>query len=110
MSNIRLPKSLCVVVAEVLQIPSHAAGDLLFRTAGAPEPPSPGPHTTKWKDWLFRAGQDPNVDSLSVLGNVLEEFMDIGPKESPGAFHFAQEFAEWKADRERVVQVLEENG
>jgi hypothetical protein len=105
MSNIRLPKSLCVVAAEILRIPSHEVGDSLFRTAGAPEPPPPGPHTTKWKDWLFRAGQDPNVDSLSVLGNVLEEFMDIGPKEGPQGFA-----AKWKADRERVVQELEENG
>ena len=72
--------------------------------AGAPEPPPNLPHTTKWKDWLFRAGKDPNVDSLSVLGNVLEEFMDIGPKEDP------QKFAEWKTNRARVVQVLEENG
>jgi len=24
---------------------------------------------------------DPSVDSLAVLGNVLEEFMDVGPKE-----------------------------
>jgi hypothetical protein len=105
MTTIRLPKSVCAVVAEVLQpLGSHAIGDSLFLTAGAPGPPSDLPHTTKWKDWLFRAGNDPNVDSLSVLGNVLEEFMDVGPKED------SQEFAEWKTNRERVVQVLEENG
>jgi hypothetical protein len=46
---------------------------------------------------------DPNVDSLSVLGNVLEEFMDTGPNEE------SESFAEWKANRDRVVRVLEEN-
>jgi hypothetical protein len=105
--NIRLPKAVCVVVAEVLQPGSHAIGESLFLTAGAPGPPGPPPdlpHTAKWKDWLFRAGNDPNVDSLSVLGNVLEEFMDIGPRED------SRDFAEWKINRERVVQVLEENG
>jgi REase_DpnII-MboI len=103
MTNIRLPKAVCVVVAEVLRPRSHAIGDSLFLTAGAPGPPPDLPHTDKWKDWLFRAGADPNVDSLSLLGNVLEEFMDVRPKDS-------QDFAEWKANRDRVVQVLEENG
>jgi hypothetical protein len=102
MTNIRLPKTVCVVVAQVLR-GSHATLDSLFLTAGAPGPPPDLPHTAKWKDWLFRAGMDPNVDSLSVLGNVLEEFMDIGPRED------SQDFAEWKTNRDRVVQVLEEN-
>jgi hypothetical protein len=103
MTNIRLPRAVCVVVAEVLR-GSHATLDSLFLTAGAPGPPPPLPHTTKWKDWLFIAGSDPNVDSLSVLGNVLEEFMDIGPRED------SEDFAEWKTNRVRIVQVLEENG
>jgi REase_DpnII-MboI len=103
MTNIRLPRAVCAVVGEVLH-GSHATLDSLFETAGAPGPPPSLPHTTKWKDWLFRAGVDPNVDSLSVLGNVLEEFMDIGPEE--GSYNFA----DWKTNRDRVVRVLEENG
>jgi hypothetical protein len=105
MSHIRLPKAVCLVVAEVLRPRSHAIGNSLFLTAGAPGPPPADlPHTDKWKTWLFRAGADPNVDSLSLLGNVLEEFMDIAPRED------LQRLAAWKADRDRVVQVLEENG
>ena len=38
-----------------------------------------------------------------MLGNILEEFMDIGPQSEDGAI-------EWKKNRERVVNVLEENG
>jgi hypothetical protein len=45
---------------------------------------------------------DPNVDSLSVLGNVLEEFMDVPPPK--------EGLELWKTRRDRVVQVLEENG
>lgn len=103
MTNIRLPRAVCAVVSEVLR-GSHATLDSLFETAGAPGPPPNLSHTTKWKDWLFRAGSDPNVDSLSVLGNVLEEFMDIGPRED------SEGYAAWKTSRDRVVQVLEENG
>jgi len=44
---------------------------------------------------------DPSVDSLAVLGNVLEEFMDVGPKEESAYFD------DWVVDRERVVSVLE---
>jgi hypothetical protein len=40
---------------------------------------------------------------LVVLGNILEEFMDTEPKDPDAAIA-------WKADRERVVKVLEENG
>jgi hypothetical protein len=103
MTNIRLSKALCAAVADALR-GSHASLDALFLTAGAPGPPPNLSHAAKWKEWLFRAGNDPNVDSLSVLGNILEELMDIAPRED------SPNFADWKAGRDRVVQVLEENG
>jgi hypothetical protein len=103
MTNVRLPRALCAVVGEVLR-GTHPTLDALFQSAGAPGPPPTLSHAGKWKEWLFRAGNDPSVDSLSVLGNVLEEFMDIGPKEG------SEGFAEWKTNRQRVVQALEENG
>ncbi len=103
MSNIRLPRAVCAVVGEVLR-GSHRTLDLLFQTAGAPGPPPNLSHATKWKEWLFRAGTDPSVDSLSLLGNVLEEFMDVPPRED------SENYAEWNSNRDRVVRVLEDNG
>jgi REase_DpnII-MboI len=47
---------------------------------------------------------DPGVDSLSVLGNVLEEFMDLAPNP------LSYSVEDWQANRERVVRVLEEYG
>lgn len=102
MTNIRLPRAVCAVVGDVLR-GSHATLDSLFEAAGAPGPPPTLSHASKWKDWLFRAGSDPTVDSLAVLGNVLEEFMDTPPNE------FSEGFEEWRTNRDRVVQVLEEN-
>jgi hypothetical protein len=85
---------------------SHIRLNALFKSSGAPGEPPNLPHDTKWKEWLFLAGQDPNVDSLAVLGNILEEFMDIEPQDEDG-----EDIAiEWKNNRERVVNVLEENG
>ncbi|EFC9772026.1 transposase, partial [Escherichia coli] len=78
----RLSRSLCKVVGDVIaNSGSHAALDTLFLTSGAPGNPPAGSHSTKWKDWLFLAGQDPDTDSLAVLGGVIEEFMDLPPKE-----------------------------
>src|SRR5512135_322920 len=101
----RLSKALCAVVGEIIAgTGSHASLETLFVTAGAPGEPPPLAHHSKWKEWLFRAGQDPNIDSLVVLGNVLEEFMDLPPEaETP-------EYGEWQKRRQRIEAALEENG
>jgi hypothetical protein len=104
-SNVRLSKALCAVVGEVVaSTGSHPTLDALFKSAGVPGDPPALPHHSKWKEWLFRAGQDPTVDSLAVLGAVLEEFMDLGPKPD------SSEFAAWKEKRDRLEAALEENG
>jgi len=102
-SNVRLPRAVCAVVGEVLR-GSHATLDSLFKASGAPGDPPSLSHASKWKDWLYRAGNDPTVDSLAVLGNALEEFMDLPPNE------FSEGYEQWKLDRERVINVLEEYG
>lgn len=100
----RLSKSLCAVVGDVLaSTGSHATLDELFSSAGAPGEPPALSHGSKWKTWIFRCGQDPNVDSLEVLGNLLEEFMDLPPSD-------AESLGDWRAKRIRVEAVLEENG
>lgn len=99
----RLSRALCAAVGEVLS-GSHATLEALFIASGAPGEPPALAHQAKWKEWLFRAGQDPAVDSLVVLGNVLEEFMDLPPKRG------RPEHNEWKEKRERVEGALEENG
>lgn len=100
----RLPKALCAVVGEVLSATgSHETLNSLFLTAGAPGDAPNLPHTSKWKEWLFRAGQDENTDSLTVLGNVLEEFMDLRP-------HDPEQAKAWEEQRARVVRALEDSG
>ena len=103
MSNFRLPRALCAVVGEVLR-GSHTTLNALFESAGVPGPPPGLSHASKWKEWLFRAGNDPSVDGLAVLGNILEEFMDVGPRED------SDQFQEWRVSRDRVVKALEESG
>jgi len=87
MENFRLSRGLCKVVGDAL-VGSHQALDALFVSAGAPGEPPDLAHHSKWKEWLFRAGQDAEVDSLAVLGNVLEEFMDAPPLEEEAQEHW----------------------
>ncbi len=103
MTNLRISKLVCATVNDVLK-GSHSTLDALFESAGAPGSPPDLSHASKWKEWLFRAGMDPNTDSLLVLGNVLEEFMDLPPQDDP------EEYAVWEKNRKRVNDVLEENG
>lgn len=101
----RLSKSLCKVVGEVIGATgSHATLNSLFQNAGAPGGPPDLAHNVKWKEWLFQAGMDPDTDSLAVLGNILEEFMDVSPNS------LSDEYIGWKFSRNQVEQALAENG
>ena len=62
-------------------------------------------HSSKWKEWLFRAGQDSETDSLSVLGAVIEEFMDVPPPKSR-----QEDLSLWQESRGRIEAALAENG
>ena len=114
MSNVRRPMAICAAVAEVLT-GSHATLDALFEAAGAPGPPPDLAYHSKWKTWLFRAGNDPNVDSLALVGNLIEEFMDLPPSPSNQRIDdiFGVSYdpvAEYNQRRERLNSVLEEHG
>jgi len=105
MTNIKIPRAICLVVGEVLsKRGSHDILNKLFESSGAPGPPPDLAHHSKWKNWLFTAGTDPNVDSLKVLGNVIEEFMDVAPNE------YSEEYSDWGTDRKRIISVLEDYG
>lgn len=102
MTKFRLSKSLCSVVGNALQ-GSHPTLDALFISAGAPGDPPNLAHHSKWKEWLFQAGQDEKVDSLLVLGNVLEEFMEVPPTDQTLK-------PDWNHRRETVLNALKNEG
>lgn len=104
MSNFRLSRGLCRVVGDVVSgMGGHDALNRLFQSSGAPGSPPDLAHHSKWKEWLFQAGMDPNTDGLVVLGNVIEEFMDAAPSNP-----FARE--EWELKRATIIEALSEDG
>ena len=115
MLNVRLPIAVCAAVAEVLN-GSHDSLNALFETAGATGPPPDLAHHSKWKTWLQRIGNNPEVDSLEVLGNIIEEFMDLPPLPSSGSLvgflgiEPPDPVEEYYKRKERLVNVLEQHG
>lgn len=105
MPNFRLPIAVCALVGDLFAgTASHETLDEQFIAAGAPLPIPGGAHHSKWKNWLVQTGKDPNVDSLYVLGNLLEEVMDL-PSEPESA-----SYNQWASQRERIVKTLEDSG
>jgi hypothetical protein len=104
MENTRLSRALCKIVGDVIQTTGgHPSLDALFISSGAPGDPPALAHHSKWKEWLFRAGQDSSVDSLQVLGNVLEEYMDTCPAE-------VSDHPKWNENKLRIEAALADDG
>jgi hypothetical protein len=99
----RLPRALCAVVSECLS-GSHPSLERLFISSGATGQPPALAHDSKWKEWLYQVGQDSSVDSLRVLGNILEEFMDLPPAQD------TPEYERWQKQRARVEAALQDSG
>ena len=112
----RLPLAVCSAAVAILN-GSHRTLETLFEDAGVPGPPPDLSHDSKWKTWLHRASTDPNVDSLAVLGRLIEEFMDLPPLPSRPTLAFENIFGTYhdpvtvyKEKRARLNAVLEEQG
>jgi hypothetical protein len=83
---------------------SHDVLNSVFISSGAPGPPPNLSHPRKWAQWLFEAGMNPEVDSLAVLGGVIEELMDLQPAGD------ADVIKDWQIRRAGLVVALEDNG
>lgn len=105
MTNYRITRGLCAAIGESLT-GSHATLDSLMISSGASGDPPDLAHSSKWKDWIFQTGNDPNVDSLVFLGNLIEEIMD-----SPETYRinlFSNE--ELPSSRETISAALKADG
>jgi hypothetical protein len=79
MSVQRIPSPVAVVVGRVLgaHYYSHRHLNNLFVEKGAPGDPPEGNCEDKCTNWLKRSSLDPTLDAFSILGGVLEEFMEV---------------------------------
>lgn len=102
MSAPQIPNPVAIVIGSVLGAYyfSHRAIEMLFLEKGAPGDPPEGNCGDKSTAWLKRASADPQVDALSVLGGVLEEFMEVDAYRSLGSHE------ELEKQRRRVHDIL----
>ena len=103
MSN-NIPNSVIGAVASVIAAHyySHSKLDALFMESGAPGDAPEGNCEKKCSNWLKRCNTDPSVDSFSVLGEVIQEFMET----EPSPFGFNEKVTE---GQERIKKALAKN-
>lgn len=79
MKQANIPTPVIAVVGEVIgnYYYSHDRLNTLFLESGAPGEPPEGNCVRKCQWWLKRCNSDPHVDAFSVLGKILEDFMEI---------------------------------
>jgi hypothetical protein len=72
-----IPGSVVAIVADfVAETETHATLDSLFTYADAPGDPPPDSKRAKALAWLRRANKTDSCNPLSVLGKVIENYMD----------------------------------
>jgi len=81
----QIPNSVIGAVSVVLagHYYSHSTLNSLFMESGAPGDVPEGNCQTKCSRWLKRCNDDPTVDALAVLGQAIQNFMDIEHSEFP---------------------------
>ncbi|HEY8906198.1 MAG TPA: hypothetical protein VIM63_09190 [Rhodoferax sp.] len=74
----KIPNSVIGAVSSVIAAHyySHSALNTLFMESGAPGDVPQGNCETKCASWLKHCNEDPSTDALSVLGQVIQKFMD----------------------------------
>ena len=79
----KIPNSVIGAVSSVLAeyYYSHSTLNSLFMESGAPGNVPEGNCETKCSSWLRRCNDDPAVDPLQVLGQVIQKFMDQEPND-----------------------------
>jgi hypothetical protein len=83
---------------------THAGIDSLLSYSGAPGDPPQANKVVKAQEWLRRTNKDEGVDPMTVLGRVLEPFMDAEPEDG----RFGSDTL--KAAKERMAPILERGG
>ncbi|ADW76723.1 hypothetical protein Rahaq_5157 (plasmid) [Rahnella aceris] len=76
-----IPNSVIGAVSSVIAAHyySHTKLDSIFMESGAPGDVPFGNCETKCSSWLKICNEDPNTDALSVLGLVIQKYMDSSP-------------------------------
>lgn len=104
----KIPNSVIGAAASVIadHYYSHSKLETLFMESGAPGDPPEGNCEKKCSNWLKRCNEDPTIDALDVLGEVLQEYMDQDSTPSPFGGTLPSKVTEGQA---RIIKALAKN-
>ena len=103
--TMKIPNSVVAVISDAFATQyTHAELDTLFQEHGAPGEPAVGNKVVKCSAWLKAVNRSDTFEPLTVLGAVLEAYMDY----EIGEWDLRAD--RWKADRERIVRALAGHG
>ncbi|MCA9952840.1 MAG: abortive infection family protein [Anaerolineales bacterium] len=99
-----IPNTVIGTVSEIIPkiYDTHVDLDILFLKAGAPGEAPVGNLKRKCIEWLQRCNDDPEIDTLKVLGGVIKELMDRKP-DNKGYLD-----EEVKDNQDRIKEALDE--
>lgn len=111
MDNDLIPQYVISAIAEtVAESETHASLDNLFMYADAPGEPPEGSKSVKALEWLRRINKEGGDQKFSIIGRILEKYMEVEVEESP-SFYVSQEQIDAKNNKiQKIKNQLERAG
>lgn len=111
MKNYVIPSYVISAVADTIsQSETHASLDSLFMYANAPGEPPEGSKAVKALEWLRRINKESGPNALSVLGRIIEKYMEEDLEEAPTIWVTQEQINEKRNRITKIKQSLERAG
>ncbi len=111
MDNDLIPQYVISAIAEIVaESETHASLDSLFMYADAPGEPPEGSKPVKALEWLRRINKESGDQKFSIIGRILEKYMELEIEECP-SFYISQEQIDVKKNKiQKIKSQLERAG
>jgi len=107
MDNFAIPSYLISAIADaVSSSETHASLDSLFMYANAPGDPPEGSKAVKALEWLRRINKECGKETLSIVGRIIEKYMEEEIEDIPSLFGGEALIKEKKLKIDRIKQAL----
>lgn len=107
MENFAIPSYLISAIADaVSSSETHASLDSLFMYANAPGDPPEGSKAVKALEWLRRINKECGNETLSIVGRIIEKYMEEEIEDTPSLFGGEAILKEKKLRIDRIKQAL----
>lgn len=107
MDNFAIPSYLISAIADAISSSeTHASLDSLFMYANAPGDPPEGSKAVKALEWLRRINKECGKETLSIVGRIIEKYMEEEIEDIPSLFGGEALIKEKKLKIDRIKQAL----